>query len=62
MLREKFKPGQDFEYVKYRLSKALGLEGEEISLTLNGKAIIPIYSICDVEMSKDDVILFKINK
>ena len=70
-----FKEGQDFEYVKYKLSQVLGVEQEQIvkyffiiffyfytlqELYHNNKPIIPIYSICDIELKKEDIIIVKI--
>jgi hypothetical protein len=58
---ETFKSGQDFEYVKYVLSKKLDVSIERIQLFLNDKPIIPLYSICDVEHNSEKVIMFKVN-
>ena len=55
-----FKEGQDFEYVKYKLSQVLGVNPEQIFLFHNEKPIIPIYSICDIEYKPEQVIIVKI--
>ena len=51
-----FKEGQDFEYVKYKLSQVLGVNPEQIFLFHNKKPIIPVYSICDIEYKPEEVI------
>lgn len=56
-----FKGGQDFEYVKYKLSQVLGVNQQQIELFFNNQPIIPVYSICDINIKKDDVIIVKIN-
>ena len=55
-----FKEGQDFEYVKYKLSQVLGVNPEQIFLYHNDKAIIPVYSICDIEYKPEETITVKI--
>ena len=55
-----FKEGQDFEYVKYKLSQVLGVNPEQIDLYHNNKPIIPVYSICDIKYKSDEVITVKI--
>ncbi len=55
-----FKEGQDFEYVKYKLSQVLGVNPEQIFLFHKDKPIIPIYSICDIEYKPEEVITVKI--
>ena len=55
-----FKEGQDFEYVKYKLSQVLGVNPEQIYLYHKDKAIIPVYSICDIEYKPEEVIIVKI--
>ena len=69
-----FKEGQDFEYVKYKLSQVLGVNQEQIvnilliliikkflqDLYHKDKFIIPVYSICDIDLNKDDIITVKI--
>ena len=55
-----FKEGQDFEYVKYKLSQVLGVNPEQIFLFHNDKPVIPIYSICDIEYKPEEVIIVKI--
>ena len=55
-----FKEGQDFEYVKYKLSLVLGVDPEQIFLFHKDKPIIPIYSICDIEYKPEEVITVKI--
>ena len=55
-----FKEGQDFEYVKYKLSQVLGVNHEQIYLYHNNKPIIPVYSICDIEYKPEEVITVKI--
>ena len=55
-----FKEGQDFEYVKYKLSQVLGVNPEQIFLYHNNNPIIPVYSICDIEYKPDEVITVKI--
>ena len=64
-----FKEGQDFEYVKYKLSQVLGVDPEQIvkifflnlqELYHHDKIIIPIYSFCDIELKKEDIITVKI--
>ena len=55
-----FKEGQDFEYVKYKLSQVLGVNPEQIYLFHKEKPIIPIYSIIDIEYKPEEVIIVKI--
>ena len=55
-----FKEGQDFEYVKYKLSQVLGVNPEQIFLFHNNKPIISVYSICDIEYKPEEVITVKI--
>ena len=55
-----FKEGQDFEYVKYKLSQVLGVNREQIFLFHNDKPIIPVYSICDIDYKPEQVITVKI--
>ena len=55
-----FKEGQDFEYVKYKLSQVLGVNPEQIYLFHNNKPIIPVYSIVDIEYKPEEVITVKI--
>ena len=55
-----FKEGQDFEYVKYKLSQVLGVNPEQIDLYFSDKPIIPVYSICDIGIKANEVITVKI--
>ena len=55
-----FREGQDFEYVKYKLSQVLGVNREQIFLFHNDKPIIPVYSICDIDYKPEEVITVKI--
>ena len=55
-----FKEGQDFEYVKYKLSQVLGVNPEQIFLFHNKKPIIPVYSICDIDYKPEEVITVQI--
>ena len=55
-----FKEGQDFEYVKYKLSQVLGVNPEQIFLYNKGKPIIPVYSICDIDYKPEESIIVKI--
>mmetsp|Transcript_33564 Transcript_33564/g.34861 ORF Transcript_33564/g.34861 Transcript_33564/m.34861 type:complete len:127 (+) Transcript_33564:15-395(+) len=55
--KEEFKGGQDFEYVKYVISKKLNVNIEGVTLYNDGKKLIPLFSICDVVI-KDNIIQF----
>ena len=55
-----FKEGQDFEYVKYKLSQVLGVNPEQIFLYHKDKPIIPVYSICDIDYKPEESIIVKI--
>lgn len=68
-ISENFKGGQDFEYVKYKLSTLLNTQPEDMvngyfiqTLYLNGKQIIPLFSICDIEIAEDDIIIVEITE
>ena len=58
---ETFKGGQDFEYVKYVVSKQLGVSQEDIDIFNDGKKVIPLLSICDIEI-KDNCLGFTVKK
>ena len=61
MLKEDFKSGQDFEYVKYRIAQKLNVNQTDIDLYHNDKKLIPMFSICDVELNEDKKIYFDIS-
>lgn len=56
MYSETFKAGQDFQFVKYRLSTVIEVEPEFIVLTFNSKALIDLFSICDANVKTNDII------
>lgn len=51
----KFKGFQDFEYVKYVLSTLFKLNSDNIELFNQGKKLIPLFSISDVELVDNTV-------
>ncbi len=56
MYTEVFKAGQDFQYVKYRLSSVIEVDPEFIILTFNNKVLIDFLSICDANVKNNDII------
>ncbi len=59
-MKETFKSGQDFEYGKYRISQKLELNIEDIDLYNDDKKVIPMFSICDIELNQDKTLFFEI--
>ena len=60
VLKETFKSGQDFEFVKYKIAKTFDLNVNDIELYHEEKKLIPLFSICDVELNKEKLIYFKV--
>lgn len=58
--KETFKSGQDFEYVKYKIAHKLQVNQNDIDLYNNDKKLIPMFSICDVELNDDKKIHYEI--
>ncbi len=56
MYEETFKAGQDFTFVKYRLSLVIDVDPEFIILKFNNKTLIDFFSICDSEIKNNDII------
>jgi hypothetical protein len=56
MHTDTFKGGQDFGYVKYKLSSVIDEPVERIVLTFNKKPLNDIYSICDMALKNKDII------
>ncbi len=46
--------------MKYRISQKLELNIEDIDLYNDDKKVIPMFSICDIELNQDKVLLFEI--
>ena len=57
--KHEFKGSQDFEYVKYIISKKIDCSLDELILFHKEKQLIHLFSICDVDLQDDTDIIYK---